>query len=503
MADFTQIPNSLLVPGMYQEIDNSLAGTREEPKKILLVGSFNGVTGTAKDSVIERVTSTVKAYGKFGYGSNLAIMAENFLAVNTEDELYALPVEDKGIAFSQKYKIELKQAITGNINIKVNASEITVSVTKEDTEETIAGKITASVNSVLNLPITATAEKKETEIPNPDGDDPATITQTEMFVIFTATSKGDYGLIFEIESDSVKLELTLSENTDASSSAITNWTKYFEAMGETRYNYIISSFNDANALKSFAEELEDRYSATRQIGGRMFVYLSGDIGDTSEENSIIGRTLKINSPHIVVIPVLNTSELPIIFLTRISATAITSLISDPAANTWGVEVSGISANKSLSFDERQALLKGGVATYTINSSGSVLIERLVTSYTTNAEGERDTSYLDVQVVETVDAIRTYINTEAKRQFKGWKLSSTTENFGAGAKVMNAEVWISFLCDIYKSVFIEEKRWAQDFSSYKDSITAQVKTGTKTWLEYTHQPNLIGQFYIGTGLNQFK
>ena len=60
MSNFTQIPDSLLVPGMYQEIDNSLAGTREEPKKILLIGSFNSITGTAKDGVIERVTSTLR-----------------------------------------------------------------------------------------------------------------------------------------------------------------------------------------------------------------------------------------------------------------------------------------------------------------------------------------------------------------------------------------------------------------------------------------------------------
>jgi hypothetical protein len=32
---------------------------------------------------------------------------------------------------------------------------------------------------------------------------------------------------------------------------------------------------------------------------------------------------------------------------------------------------------------------------------------------------------------------------------------------------------------------------------------EVKKGSKTWLEYLHQPNLIGQFYIGAGLLQFK
>lgn len=492
MPDFTQIPNSLLVPGMYQEIDNSLAGTREEPKKVLLIGpSSNADT----DGKIIRVTSALKSAEKLGYGSVLSIMAENFLAINKQDELYALPIADAGVGFSAKYKIESETDSTGNIAIKINATEITVNVAKGDTVQTIAGKITAQINTIFNCPITAEVSTVES------GEDENKTVST--FITFKSVSKGNHGILFDIASDTVQIKLTLEEKTDASDSPVADWKKYFDAMGETRYNFIINVFNDENAVKKFAEELESRYSALRQIGGRMFIYLSGEIGDTSEANSIIGRTLKINSPHIVVVPVVYTSELPAVFLTRISAVAITSLINDPAANTWGLEVSGISADKPLSFDERQALLFGGVATYTLSASGNVVIERLVTSYTTNSQGERDTSYLDIQVVETVDAIRSYINTEAKRRFKGWKLATTTENFGAGAKVMNAEVWKSFLCELYQSVFIGEKQWAQDFNSYKDSLTASVKTGTKTWLEYTHQPNLIGQFYIGTGLNQFK
>jgi phage tail sheath gpL-like len=53
------------------------------------------------------------------------------------------------------------------------------------------------------------------------------------------------------------------------------------------------------------------------------------------------------------------------------------------------------------------------------------------------------------------------------------------------------------------IFIQEKRWCQDFDGYKDSLIVEVKAGSKTRLEYSHQPNLIGQFYIGAGLLQFK
>lgn len=493
--DFNQIPDNLLVPGQYQEIDNSLAGTRTEIKRILLIGSFLS-TGTAENGVIERITSINKAGEKFGYGSMLAVMCEQFLSINKNDELYALPISDNGTAYSQTYKIALTEANQiGNIKIKINTAEINISVVKEDTAETIAGKISASVNTIFNLFVNASAGEEA----NDNGWD----------ITFNALNKGEYGIILSIESDNSKITFTAGNKTDAANSPISDWKPYFNAMGETRYNYIINAFNDENTLKKFTEELESRYSATRQIGARMFAYLQGEIGDTSESNSIVSRASKINSPHICFIPIIktensiNTNELWITFLTKIAAVAVTELINDPSSNTLGLEVSGISTNRSLSFEERQTLLIGGIATYNTDAQGNVLIERLVTSYTTNSEGARDTSYLDIQVVETIDAIRTYINNEAKTRFKGWKLSNTNEDFGAGAKVMNAEVWTSFLCELYQSVFMNEKAWTQDFQSYKESITAQVKSGTKTWLEYVHKPILIGQFYIGAGLNQFK
>ena len=106
-------------------------------------------------------------------------------------------------------------------------------------------------------------------------------------------------------------------------------------------------------------------------------------------------------------------------------------------------------------------------------------------------------------METVSAIRTYINQLARKRFKTWKLARTEENFGAGSKVMTPGVWRSFLAEVYQSHFIQEVQWCQDFDSYKDSIIVEVKAGSKTRLEYRHRPILIGQFYVGAGLNQFQ
>ena len=43
---FTEIPASLLVPGQYQEIDNSLAGSVSDVKRALMIGTMSA-SGTA------------------------------------------------------------------------------------------------------------------------------------------------------------------------------------------------------------------------------------------------------------------------------------------------------------------------------------------------------------------------------------------------------------------------------------------------------------------------
>lgn len=490
---FNQIPDVLLVPGMYQEIDNSLAGTKNIVKKVLLIGLVCS-SAIVKASIPVRVASKIKACEAFGYGSPLAIMCESFFDSKTSGiELYALPIAESGTLYEESFTIAKgSSAVDGSVTICINDKTASIAYSKTDTDENIASAIVASINSIFNCPISASSEKLE---------------DAGVILKIKANAKGFANIKLSFNTDGVSI--TSKTKTEAKYAPVVDWTQCFEALGNERYNYIISGLEDAETLNAWSKELEDRYSAMRQISGRMFAYLSGNIGDVSDEASIIGKASKVNSPHIVLLPYNNIAALPESFITKTAATAINVLSVDPAANTYGLEVKDLRSVasgetlKAISTDEREKLLQAGVATWDIGAEGSFLIERLVTSYNKNQDGERDTSYLDIQVVETVDAIRSYINSEAKRRFKGWKLSSTEENFGAGSKVMTPAIFKSFLVEIYKNVFMNEKQWTEDFEGYKQSISAEVKTGSKTRLEYMHSPVLIGQFYQAMGLNQFR
>jgi len=483
---FTQIPDVLLVPGQYQEIDNSLAGSTGDIKKALII-AYKSAAGTAPAGKPVRTLSDLKAASLFGYGSPAAILAKSFLSLNKIEECWVLPVDAPQAAtpWQVTYTVAVTAAQKGAAAITVNGQKIdAAAIAAGDTPQAIAAAIVARINSELWLPIEAEA----------GGDGEFTIKSV------VAGTGGNFNTVI-IGSEAAGVTITTPGRILGTQTA--NIKPLFEGLGSVRYNYIVSDFSDSENIAALSEELTSRFGAMRQIGGRAFVALSGEIGSVSEPESVLGQAEAVNNPHIVLVPRLTSPQLPGEWAARWCAIACRILADDPAANTYDLTVTGLTSNVEVNAETRQILLMAGIATYRLDTTGNVLIERLVTSYTENTDGGRDTSYLDIQVSETVDAVRTYINAEAKKRYKTWKLASTEENFGSGAKVMTAGIFRSFLCELYQAIFIQQKRWCQDFDGYKNSLIVEIKKGSKTWLEYSHQPNLIGQFYIAAGLTQFK
>lgn len=483
---FKQIPDVLLVPGQYQEVDNSLAGSVSEIKKTLII-ACKSPAGTAPAGTPVRVLTDLKAATLFGYGSPAAIFAKTFLEINKIEECWVLPVDAPQAAtpWKKTFTVTVTSARQGAAAISVNGRKIdAAAVAAEATADEIAAAIVARINSEVWLPVEA-----ET------GEDGAFTVKS----VVAGTGGNASKIVIASEADGVTI--TAGATTTGAQTPIIK--PLFGKLGNVRYNYMVSDFSDADNIAALAAELDSRFGAMRQIGGRAFVALSGEIGSVSDAGTVLAQAEAVNNPHIVLVPCLENSQLPGEWAVRWCAIACRILADDPAANTYDLQVTGLASDKEVDADTRQILLMAGIATYRLDTTGNVLIERLVTSYTENSDGGRDTSYLDIQVPETVDAVRTYINADAKKRYKDWKLASTKENFGSGAKVMTAEIFRSFLCEVYQEVFIKTKRWCQDFDGYKNSIIVEVKSGSKTWLEYSHQPNLIGQFYIGAGLLQFK
>lgn len=486
---FTEIPASLLVPGQYQEIDSSLAGSVSDVKKALMIGTMSA-SGTATAGKAVQVRSADKAKKLFGNGSPASIMAEEFLAHNTTEELYVLPIAEPsaGTKWNKSFTVSASSAQAGSVAISINGEEINAAVSDSATASAVAFAITAAINGEENCPVEAEVMENS--------------ENGKISVKLTAVVKGITGNYNTVSITSAASGVTITAEDAVLGTLSPEIEQPLTDLGAARYHYLASEFSDTKNLKALANELNDRYTALRQIDGRCFVALSGELGDSDTEDTMLYAAQSVNNPHIILVPRGNSVQHPAIWSAAWCAVLSRRLADDPAANTTDTEIDDLVADE-FSFDDRQTMLENGISTYRLDTTGTLLIERVVTSYTENSDGARDTSYLDIQVVETVSAIRTKINQEARKRFKTWKLAKTEENFGAGSKVMTPGVWKSFLAELYQSYFIQEVQWCQDFDSYKDSIVVEIKSGSKTRLEYRHRPVLIGQFYVGAGLNQFQ
>ena len=482
---FTEIPEALLVPGQYQEIDNSLAGATGDVKRALMIGTMSA-SGTAAAGKAVQVRSADKAKKLFGNGSPAAIMAEEFLKHNTTEELWVLPVAEPsaGLKWNRSFEIAASNAVAGSVEVEINGKAINVAVNDNATADDIAGAIVAFINGMDNCPVEAE------------------VLSGKSSVKISSVVKGVTGNYNTVSINSLSKGVSIQAKEAVLGTLSPDIEAPLKNLGTVRYHYIASDFADSKNIKAVADELNDRYTALRQIDGRCFIALSGEIGDASSEGTMLHSAQEVNCPHIVLVPRGKSVQAPCVWASAWCAKVSRRLSDDPASNTTDIEINDLLADE-FNFDDRQALLLNGISTYKVDGSGTLLVERVVTSYTENSDGARDTSYLDIQVVETVSAIRTKINQEARKRFKTWKLARTEENFGAGSKVMTPGVWRSFLAELYQSFFIKEAQWCQDFESYKNSIIVEVKAESKTRLEYRHRPVLIGQFYVGAGLNQFQ
>ena len=486
---FREIPANLLVPGQYQEIDNSLAGSVSDVKRALMIGTMTS-SGTATAGKAVQVRSADKAKKLFGNGSPAAVMAEEFLAHNTTEELFILPIAEPsaGTKWTRNFTVAAANAATGSVTVTINAKELYAAVAEGASANDVASAIVAAINGADNCPV-------EAEVVEATENTPVAVKLSSVVKGIT----GNFNTV-AITSGAVGVAVTAQAATLGTLSPEIETP--LKNLGSVRYHYLASEFTDAKNLKALANELDDRYTAMRQIDGRCFIALSGELGDVSTADTLLYAAQSINCPHIIPVPRGTAPQHPAFWAAAWCAVVSRCLADDPAANTTDIEINDLVTDE-FSFDDRQALLAAGICTYRVDTTGNVLVERVVTSYTENSDGARDTSYLDMQVVETVSAIRTYINQLARKRFKTWKLARTNENFGAGSKVMTPAVWRSFLAEVYQSHFIQEVQWCQDFEAYKDSIIVEVKSDSKTRLEYRHRPVLIGQFYVGAGLNQFQ
>ncbi|MFH2126901.1 MAG: phage tail sheath C-terminal domain-containing protein, partial [Pseudomonadota bacterium] len=161
---------------------------------------------------------------------------------------------------------------------------------------------------------------------------------------------------------------------------------------------------------------------------------------------------------------------------------------------------GLKGAGHFSQSERNVLLHGGVSTFIVDDGGDCMVERLITTYQTNALGVDDPSYLDVNTIMTLIYIRTQVRSRISNAYPRHKLADDDARVGAGQAVVRPKDLRVEIIALFKEM--ETAGIVENLEQFKDDLIVERDSSDKNRVNALMPPDLVGQFRVFAGQVQF-
>lgn len=488
-VSFNTIPSGIRVPLFYAEMDNSAAATPTDESKSLLIGQM--LDGTAEVGVPVTVSTAAMAKKLFGRGSMLARMVEAYRTVDSFGQLVCIPVKDGLSAGAATGKAEVKgEALeAGTLSFYIGGERIQVAVKTGDAGETVAIALSDAISLKKDLPVTAGA--------------------VSGVVTFTAKTKGTVGNGIQlgvnlrglINGEAMPAGISVKITAMNGGTVDPEVADAIKAMGDEAYDFIGCPYADTAVLDAFQTEMNDtsgRWSPYRMLFGHVYTAKRGDI------NTLKSFGTARNDQHATIVgvePAMPTAveEVLAAYLAR---TAV-FISADPARPTQTGALTGVMASavgKRFILTERQTLLENGIATLT-TVSGTVQIERAVTTYQRNAMGDADASYLDSETLHTSAYILRRLKSIITSKYARHKLADDGTRYGAGQAIVTPSVIKGELVAEYAR--LELKGICENRDLFKAHLIVERNADNPNRLDVLFPPDYVNQLRIFALLNQFR
>lgn len=498
MITFNNIPDTIRTPGAYAEIDNSraLQGLVANPHKALIIGQ-KIAAGTKPTETLIAITRDNLADGYFGAGSELARMVNFFKDNNPNTELYALAVSNSGTTALASGAIRPSLAISANgfscggagtYYLTINGVAVNVALTSGWSTTDINSAIVAAVNADSTLPVTASTNA----------------TSAVNLIAVNSGINGNYinfrdnyynyqSLPAAMSGDSVLM--SEMENGAGSPSLDSVWA----IIENEQFHYIIQPYTDTTNLVSVETELEDRFGPMIDLQGHGFTAYR----NTQANCTALGNAR--NCPHNTIMGFYDSPNDPVEWAAALGAIAAYYLNIDPARPLSGLKLKGIlppPTENRFTRAERDILLYDGIATFTVDTGGYVLIERCITTYQSNAYGISDPSYLDVQTLATLSEIRYQFKTRMVNRFIAprFKLADDTFPVQPGSYVATPSIVKQEIISLFS--LLRDKGYIDNLDDFKDNLIVERDITDRNRVNVLCPPDLINQFRVLAGLIQF-
>lgn len=485
---FTQVPQTLRLPFVFAEVDNTKANLAQVQQRSLIIGQMTSA-GTLAANVPALMQGTAWLRGGSGPGSMLALMGQQYRNRDRFGEVWVLPLSDDGAATAATGSIAINQAATaaGVRSYYIGGQRLQLPVTASQTAAQIATALAAAINAATDLPVTAAVD--------------GTVTTK---VNLTAKNKGLAGNEIDLRVNYLGAlggEVTpagFADTITAMSGGATNpsLTTALANLTDQPFDFICMPYTDTASLNALQSFLATRWAWNRMLYGGAFAAYRGTVGGLTT----FGTTR--NDPHVAVMGFNDSPDPAWIWAADITAACAESLRADPALplQTVALNVKAPPVTSRFAMEDRDVLLHDGIATFTVDNAGQVRIERMVTTYQTNAAGQPDDSYLDVERLYTLAFalrdIRSFIQTKYARV----KIADDGQRVAPGAAVVTPAVIRADIIGRYR--FNEQRGFVQDTETFKQRLVVERNASNRSrvdvlWpivpIDQLRQVALLAQF----------
>jgi len=382
---FTQIPGGLQVPGAFLEFSGANAnnGAAALSYIYLIMGQMLP-TGTAPPLVPVMISNgRTQANQLFGQGSMLANMVAAAVNANALTQIWAMPVLDNaaGVAATGNILFSGTATQAGMLTAYIGYSGLyapaQIAVTVGMTAIQAAAALVAAINAVLDLPVTAAV-------------DGTTAAKVDITARHKGVDAGNIDLRVQYySSDIIPAGLTAVITAMTGGAGNPLQTAIIAALGDTQYHVIACPWNDTASYTAWYTEMSRRWNALVAKEATIVTAVHGTPG------TINAALALMNSQFHDCYGSQNAPTPSYIECAVIGAVYAFNLANRPNAPQRGTLLPGVMAPAiadQFTFGIRNTQYLDGGSCWISRPDGTVMIEKAVTTYKTNASGSADTSY---------------------------------------------------------------------------------------------------------------
>jgi phage tail sheath gpL-like len=486
---FDLISTNLRTHGVFTEFSNARAvSTAPDIPSVALIIGQRLAAGTVAAEVPVSVPSADAGEEYFGHGSILAHMIDYFKDANPYTELWAVALDDEGAGTAATGTFVFSGTATddGVVYTYIGGERITTAVTLGDAAATVGAAVVADITAYVaehNLPVSAAGTSTVTITCLHKGTLGNYINLAQNLIPGEGLPAGITCVITQVGS-------VIAGATDPDvADAIT-------AIGGSWFQTIISAYaDDTNHDKLEAMALS-WWHPYEQKDTSLFI---GAIGNQAALTALGNAR---NSQFTVLMGGGLSSSPP--WAWAAVTGAVDAYESDPARPRQTLTLTGLRAPAQpdiFTQTERNTLLYDGVSTFTVGTDGTCYIERLITTYQTNALGVADSSYLNQTTMRTLAALRYTWNAWVALRFPRAKLADDTANVPTGQSIVQPKTLTSEALAWFRWCETE-KGWVENWEQFKDDLLIERDSTDKDRVNMRMSPDLMNQFRVLAGQIQY-